>query len=167
MKMFILIRFTPSLFTLVTPVRCTGTYLNRADVQAAIHANPQNPWSQCSNAVGSKFNVTDVNQPMMPVWKEVIAKAPHLKIMIYSGDDDSVCATLGTQQFIWDMGFTLKSGASSSWQPWKSTEGQVAGFRTEFNEAQFVTVHGAGHMVPSTRPEQCLTMLSHFLADSW
>jgi carboxypeptidase C (cathepsin A) len=43
----------------------------------------------------------------------------------------------------------------------------VAGFRTEFNEAQFVTVHGAGHMVPSTRPEQCLAMLNSFITDKW
>jgi hypothetical protein len=24
--------------------------------------------------------------------------------MIFSGDDDSICATLGSQQFIWDLG---------------------------------------------------------------
>ena len=24
--------------------------------------------------------------------------------MIYSGDDDAVCATLGSQQFVWDLG---------------------------------------------------------------
>ena len=103
-----------------------STYLNRADVQAAIHANVSAgyKWSQCSNAVGSKFNATDVVQPMMPVWKEVIAKAPALKIMIYSGDDDSVCATLGTQQFIWDMDWTLKRN-TASWKAWKTAEGQV------------------------------------------
>ena len=26
------------------------------------------------------------------------------KVLVYSGDDDSICATLGTQQWIWDMG---------------------------------------------------------------
>ena len=104
---------------------------------------------------------------MMPVWKEVVARMPSIRIMIYSGDDDSVCATLGTQQFIWDMGWTLAGGDADSWQPWKTNGGQVAGFRTKFKEASFVTVHGAGHMVPATRPEQCLTMLDNFLNGTW
>lgn len=51
--------------------------------------------------------------------------------------------------------------------PFPFPPSQVAGFRTAFNEAQFVTVHGAGHMVPSTRPEQCLAMLNSFITDKW
>lgn len=31
--------------------------------------------------------------------------------MIFSGDDDSICATLGTQQFIWDLGCSPCVGA--------------------------------------------------------
>jgi carboxypeptidase C (cathepsin A) len=31
----------------------------------------------------------------------------------------------------------------------------------------FVTVHGAGHMVPATRPAQGLLLLKNFLADVW
>ena len=141
------------------------TYLNRADVQAAIHAvKPSKGWASCSDAVGSVFNATDVNQPMMPVWKEVVAKAPALKIMIYSGDDDSVCATLGTQQFIWDLGLKAAPG-SKSWDPWLTEEGQTAGFLTKFQpNFSFATVHGAGHMVPSTRPAQSLTLFHRFLA---
>ena len=76
-------------------------YLNRADVQQAIGVAATNvSWSMCSNI---DYNGTDVNQPMMPVWKELVADGS-LKIMIYSGDDDSVCATLGSQQFVWDLG---------------------------------------------------------------
>ena len=28
----------------------------------------------------------------------------NLNLMIYSGDDDAICATLGSQQFVWDLG---------------------------------------------------------------
>lgn len=82
-------------------------YLSRKDVQTAIHAAPGGPtwggkWSSCSDAVGNAFSTADVNAPMMPIYSELI-KTGKLRILVYSGDDDSVCATLGTQQWIWDV----------------------------------------------------------------
>ena len=82
-----------------------------------------------------------------------------IKMLVYSGDDDSVCATLGTQQWIWDMGLPLKNGAGSEWQPWYLNSGpgcetdrhhdacrQLAGFATVWEGLSFATVHGvSGH----------------------
>ncbi|CAE7237060.1 SCPL22 [Symbiodinium pilosum] len=92
-------------------------YLNLPEVQAAIHAK-STKWSQCSNAVGSAYNSTDLNQPMMPYWKHLIEKGT-LNLMVYSGDDDAVCATLGSQQFVWDLGY--EPIVNKSWVPWKVT----------------------------------------------
>mmetsp|Transcript_53455 Transcript_53455/g.106383 ORF Transcript_53455/g.106383 Transcript_53455/m.106383 type:complete len:480 (-) Transcript_53455:181-1620(-) len=143
-------------------------YLNRADVQAAIHTKPGTNWQMCSDEVGNVYNVTDVNTNMVPVWKELVDMGD-LNIMILSGDDDSVCATLGTQQFIWDMGYMPKQ--SVNWLPWK-VGGQVAGFLTEFDTPShnnqgkftFATVHSAGHMVPATQPARSLFLLNTFLS---
>ena len=30
-----------------------------------------------------------------------------LNIVVYSGDDDDVCATVGTQSWIWDLGYKV------------------------------------------------------------
>ena len=109
---------------------------------------------------------TDVVLPMMPVYKWLIEKAPDLRILVYSGDDDTICATLGSQQWIWDLGYEV----SSPWAPWKM-DGQVSGFHVSFGQNgtafQFATVHGAGHMVPSTRPAQGLEVLSNYLSGKW
>jgi carboxypeptidase C (cathepsin A) len=143
-------------------------YLNRPDVQAAIHVKPGTiKWSMCSDAVGSAYNITDVNSPTMSVWKDLI-KFGDLNMLILSGDDDTICATLGTQQFIWDLGYPSKDG--KTWAPWK-VNGQVAGFHTEFEVPSkgnlgafaFATVHSAGHMVPATQPEKSLALLKIFL----
>lgn len=142
-------------------------YLNRADVQSAIHVKVGANWTQCSHVIGDAYNKTDVNAPMMPVWK-VLMEEGELNIMIYSGDDDSICATLGTQQFVWDLGYKPKE--ESNWLPWK-VDGQVAGFRTKFDVPSkrgrgaftFATVHGAGHMVPATQPARSLALLQDFL----
>jgi len=142
-------------------------YLNRADVQAAVHVAPGAKWSMCSDVVSEKYNTTDVNEPMMPVWKELLAGGD-LRIMIYSGDDDSVCATLGSQQFVWNLGYPTQQ--DQKWAPWK-VDGQVAGFMTDFEVPtkngnggfSFVTVHGAGHMVPATQPARSFALLKTFL----
>lgn len=144
------------------------SYLNHVDVQVAIHVKPGAKWSMCSNAVSDAYNTTDVNLPMMPIWQALV-KDGDLKIMIYSGDDDSICATLGSQQFVWGLGYEARKGRS--WSPWK-VDGQVGGFRTDFEVPSkngrgsfaFVTVHGAGHMVPATQPARSLALLEAFLA---
>jgi carboxypeptidase C (cathepsin A) len=161
------------------------TYFNRADVQKAIHAELKGgakQWQMCNNEINQGYNRTDTNAPMMPVYKQLLGieggaewpsaeakeRASALRVLIYSGDDDSVCATLGTQQFIWDLG--LDPDPDFSWRPWK-VAGEVAGYKVQFkgNRLTFATVHGAGHMVPATRPEQALALFKRFLqrANGW
>ena len=31
-----------------------------------------------------------------------------MNLMIFSGDDDSICSTLGSQQFVWDLGSSAR-----------------------------------------------------------
>jgi len=165
-------------------------YLNRGDVRKAMHVDPSAAsWSMCNGAINMGYNKTDTNAPMMPVWKDVLALASKEKFMVYSGDDDSICATLGSQQWVWSFG--LKP--TSTWEPWTiSTDDdgdQVAGFLTKFgSKFAFATVHGAGHMgkfsyafflfliatvngyffsVPQTRPRQALELLTSFLSSDW
>ena len=90
---------------------------------------------------------------------------------IMSGDDDTVCSTMGTQQFIWDLGY---NEFWEYWKPWTvagDMSKQLAGMTTLFRVLdqipgstglRFTTVHGAGHMVPATRPDQALDVLRRF-----
>jgi len=140
-----------------------GDYLNRRDVQQAIHIKGNVRWAQCSNRVSAYYSQFDVNTDMVPIWKYLLNNTD-ARYLIFSGDDDSVCATLGTQQFIWDMGFSVKN----KWSPWKTSDGQVAGFYADWETTTkakwaLATVHGAGHMVPSTKPAQSLALLTSFL----
>ena len=42
---------------------------------------------------------------------------------------------------------------------------QVGGWSVVYDGLTFVTVRGAGHMVPTSRPEQALQLFEHFLAN--
>jgi len=139
-------------------------YLNTPAVQKALGVDGLNvTWSECSDAVGNQYSQEDTITAMMPVYKWLVSNAPQLSILVMSGDDDAVCATLGTQQWVWDMGYEV----ADQWAPWKM-DGQVSGFRVSFGKDgsafSLVTVHGAGHMVPATRPAQGLQVFSNYLA---
>jgi len=134
-------------------------YLNLPKVKKAIHANPDLQWHECSNKV--EYKMTEEDVPMEPIYKELLDGNNDLKIMIFSGDDDSICGTIGTQHWISKLGYSV----TRDWQPWYF-DGQVAGFEIRYDGFRLATVHGAGHEVPSFRPGPALKLLVHYLEDS-
>lgn len=149
-----------------------AAYLNRADVKAAIHANAEITWQECSGKTpyGTlKYNYTWSEVPMEPYYEFLVNQtAMPLKILVFSGDDDSVCGTVGTQSWIYNYWPIVPGTAWASWD----LEGQVAGyvekFANEWGALTFATVHGAGHEVPTYKPAQALKLISAFFnGSSW
>ncbi len=122
-----------------------SAYLNREDVQKAIHAKKGTNWGDCSDTVFYNFNRQDRQASMQPVYTYLTEEKKDLalRILIFSGDDDSVCATQGTQYWIHREQWPRAPG--QDWGPW-GVNGQVAGFIQGFqNGITFATVHNAGH----------------------
>mmetsp|Transcript_18071 Transcript_18071/g.59004 ORF Transcript_18071/g.59004 Transcript_18071/m.59004 type:complete len:441 (-) Transcript_18071:52-1374(-) len=136
-----------------------AAYLNDPKVRAAIHVSSNATWGECSDAVSAAYNFTDAARPMMPVYDEIYARAPHLKVLVYSGDDDSICATMGSQKWIWSLGRAVLD----EWAP-RLLDGQLAGYTVKFEGLTFETIHGAGHMCPATQPARTFDVLRAFLA---
>ena len=118
-------------------------YLNRADVKAAIHVKDSIKWASCSNTI--KYSTTDSLISTAPIYNYLIDGGYKLNILVYSGDDDSVCGTIGTQDWIWDLGYNV---SGKQWQTYV-VNNQLAGFLTKWTNTKlaFLTVHGAGHEV--------------------
>ena len=56
-----------------------------------------------------------------------------------------------------------------SFRPWLLSNGQVAGYVTEYDVGTrfaYVTIKGAGHMVPTFRPKEAQVMIQRFLNGS-
>ena len=119
------------------------TYLNRADVKAALHVNPSVEWAECSRSI--RYSQTDSFHSVTPIYNYLIDGKYGLDILVFSGDDDGVCPTEGTQDWIWDLGY---KPSGRRWQPYKVND-QVAGYLTKWTNQKlaFATVHGAGHEV--------------------
>ena len=66
-------------------------YLNRQDVKEALHVNITIDWSMCSNDVD--YSVVDSNTPQMDLYESLIdigrKKDSNIRMMVFSGDDDS------------------------------------------------------------------------------
>ncbi|XP_065865137.1 serine carboxypeptidase 1-like [Euphorbia lathyris] len=126
------------------------SYLNIAEVQTAFHAIPTE-WSHCS-----EFNWTDRPITILPIIKNLIEN--DISVWIYSGDTDGRVPVTSSRYSINSMKLQIKT----PWQPWYTNE-EVGGYVVAYDGVTFVTVRGAGHLVPSYQPERALVMISSFL----
>jgi carboxypeptidase C (cathepsin A) len=136
------------------------SYLNQKSVQTAIHAELKGKthWVFCG---GINYSYASSANPMEPTYKWIFDMEPNLHYTIVSGDDDSNCGTLGTQSWIYNMGYTI----SSPWTHWTDSAGQTGGYHIKFKNAfNFLTVHSAGHMIPETQPMRSLESFTRYLS---
>ena len=114
-----------------------------------------------------RYNDTDLEVGMQSNWRFLVEDAG-VKVTIFSGDDDSICGGVGTQSWLWDMGYDVKA----PWAPWADADGQLGGYATRFAPPggaafSYVTVHSAGHEVPAYEPSRALHVLRRFLSDDF
>ena len=140
-------------------------YLNDPAVKKAIHVPDDIEWVECSHT--TKYQMADKMLPMEKYYRTLLNSKTHpdLRILVYSGDDDSVCGTIGTQKWIYDLGFPV----DNLWTTWM-VDGQTAGYSTTFktpfgkdSRFAFMTVHGAGHEVPTYKPKEALDLFQRYL----
>ncbi|KAH8051097.1 serine carboxypeptidase [Aureococcus anophagefferens] len=134
---------------------CTGDYtdhyFNRADVKAALGVPSP---SSGRRAPGPSSRGGDF---MEEVWNSLLDAG--LRMMIFSGDDDSVCGPIGTQSWLYKL---LNVSADNDWRGWtyddQVGDDQLGGYRVIFGHGTrkitFVTAHHAGHMVPAYQPSK-------------
>lgn len=135
-----------------------GAWLNRADVQAAIHARapPLPPWSDCAN-IGY-----DITWPSnIPDYQA--AFEAKLKVLVMSGDVDMLTCPFASTQYMVDVLSKLPGqGVSSNWTTW-FTLAQPAGYVEEHAGFTFATVKAAGHEAPGYEPLATYQLVSSFI----
>ncbi|KAL6594032.1 hypothetical protein ACP70R_048933 [Stipagrostis hirtigluma subsp. patula] len=129
------------------------SYLNRPEVQKALHANTtglKQPWSQCKNWKDAQIS-------MLPSIKQLVSSG--VSMWLYSSDIDAVCPVTSTMYSLDILGLPI----NSSGRPWYSDDDEVGCYVVGYKGLVFATVRGAGHMVPTYQPKRALTMFSSFL----
>uniref|UniRef100_A0A7S2G3G5 Carboxypeptidase n=1 Tax=Octactis speculum TaxID=3111310 RepID=A0A7S2G3G5_9STRA len=145
-------------------------YLNKEEVKVALHADTSITWAECTDSITYDFD--DQMDYMEVLYKEFLTETD-LKIMVFSGDDDSVCSTHGTQSWIWKLGLEVVE----EWKAWYYVDpeygaGQVGGYKVSWKgpgnaTLTFVTVHDSGHEVPMYQPMKGHHVFANYIHGIW
>ncbi|XP_031702447.1 lysosomal protective protein [Anarrhichthys ocellatus] len=132
-------------------------WLNRGDVRKALHIpDALPPWDICSNDVGEQYR--NLYLTVKEVYLKLLSLG--LRALVYNGDTDMACNFLGDQWFVEDLG--LKP--TTRYQAWLHDK-QIAGFYQQYGNLTFLTVKGAGHMVPQWAPGPAFHMFQSFVTN--
>uniref|UniRef100_A0A2K6G955 Carboxypeptidase n=1 Tax=Propithecus coquereli TaxID=379532 RepID=A0A2K6G955_PROCO len=144
-----------------TNTTAASTYLNDPYVRKALHIPEQLPrWDMCNFLVNLQYR--RLYQSMNSQYLKLL-NAQKYKILLYNGDVDMACNFMGDEWFV----DSLNQKMEVQRRPWLVNYGesgeQIAGFVKEFSHIAFLTIKGAGHMVPTDKPLAAFTMFSRFL----
>ncbi|XP_053309046.1 lysosomal protective protein [Spea bombifrons] len=140
----------------------SSKFLNNEYVRKALNIPPEvQQWEVCSFDVYRTYG--RVYQTMKDHYMKLLS-AMKYRILVYNGDVDMACNFLGDQWFVDSLGQKLQVQR----RPWLYNEGdqqQIGGFVKEFSNLTFLTIKGAGHMVPTDKPIASFTMFSRYIKD--
>ncbi|OAY72444.1 Serine carboxypeptidase-like 45 [Ananas comosus] len=140
----------------------TVNYLNRKDVQDALHARLTGvtKWAVCSSVL--EYELLNLQIPTIAVVGSLIKSG--VPVMIYSGDQDSVIPLTGSRSLVQRLASELGLKTSVPYRVWFEGK-QVGGWTQVYGEMlSFATIRGASHEAPFSQPERSLVLFRAFLA---
>ncbi|XP_044494658.1 serine carboxypeptidase-like 45 [Mangifera indica] len=139
----------------------TVNYLNRKDVQLALHARlvGVRRWDVCSNILD--YELLDLEIPTITIVRQLIEAG--IPVLVYSGDQDSVIPLTGSRKLVNGLAKQLNLSTTVPYRVW--FEGQQVGGWTQVygNILSFATIRGASHEAPFSQPERSLVLFKAFL----
>ncbi|GMF10328.1 unnamed protein product [Phytophthora lilii] len=156
-------------------------YFNLAEVRDAMHANSAlahwNSNALTTTSMDTLGAILGAEHPMLqhpqmlkytptlnaevtPLWRELLESG--VKGVIYHGDADLICNALGGLWAVESLSLP-RLAPRSVWTFAEKDSKQTGGFVEMFKGLSYVTVKGAGHLVPMTQPEEAKQMLELFV----
>lgn len=128
-------------------------WLAEPAVVAALHVK--------ADTVGMKYTKTATD--LRPLYSTLIDK---YQMLIYAGDTDGCVPYVGTEYWTRNLNYTVEA----DWHQWFAQPDfdhglHKAGYAVTYDKFQFITINGAGHMVPQFQPGYALKMFEKFLAN--
>lgn len=132
-------------------------YLKLDVVQKAFNVQESEYYS-VDNAQG--FDYTPTEKDLSGFYKHV-ALETDLAVLVYNGDVDPAITSFATQNWTSHLGLRT----SEDWRPWTVDScRRMGGYVTRYEgQLDFLTIRGAGHMVPTYKPTATFTFLEAWL----
>ncbi|XP_016702093.1 serine carboxypeptidase-like 44 [Gossypium hirsutum] len=146
------------------PLR-TDFYFTLPEVQKAFHGNRTTlsyQYAGCFEKSGLNYSLADKHIDMLSTLKQILEQS--VPITIFSGEDDGTVPMIGTlrrlKKLANDMNFNLTK--NEAWNH-KNKEG---GWLYKFGDSlTFMSVKGANHHVPLSKPSQALYIFTNHVID--
>jgi carboxypeptidase D len=134
-------------------------YLNRLEVQQALHLKVRKKFVQCSDLVSRTLETKEIaSVTLLP------DLAKHLDIVLYYGDLDSVCNYLGGESMLHNLTWNGHMGFQNvSTQPWYLDHQPVGVIQTS-RRMTYAVIYNASHMTPYDAPAPSLDLFRRFLS---
>ncbi|CAD5212446.1 unnamed protein product [Bursaphelenchus okinawaensis] len=147
----------------IQPVKCVAgaaitTYLNRKDVQNALHIPSEfgKKWLLCSD----DLKYREQNPDLTDVIKALLLN--NVRMLLYYGDADIVVNYRVGEKFSAELGLPVIEERKR----WR-TNGQISGSKTTYSPGlTFLTIWGAGHMAPQWRPQETAYAVRQWLKNA-
>lgn len=139
----------------------TFTYLNRKEVQEALHAKLVGitTWTTCSGVL--KYDMQNLEIPTISILGKLVKSG--VRVLVFSGDQDSVLPLLGTRSLVNGLAKDFGLNTTESYRTWFNGR-QVAGWTQVYGDMlSFATIRGAAHEAPFSQPGRSLVLLKAFL----
>ncbi|XP_043714732.1 serine carboxypeptidase-like 45 [Telopea speciosissima] len=106
----------------------------------------------------------NLEEPTIPVIGSLISSG--IRVLIYSGDQDSGIPLTGTCTLLHGLANTLGLHTTTTYRAWFEGK-QVGGWIQVYgNILSFATIRGASRKAPFSQPERCLCCSMHFWKES-
>ena len=130
-------------------------YYNRDDVKHALNVRKTIDFELCKDI--NYF--IDRNTGSYHLYPNLIKSG--IRIVKYSGDNDMCVPFNGTQKWIKNLGLPILE----EWRKWNVPgDNNLGGMVTHYDGLTFITIRGAGHMVPQKKPVEAAYLINQFLS---
>ena len=132
-----------------------GQYLNMDEVKEAFHAEVD------FDGMDYIFDYTWTEPTLENFYKSVNGQ---LRVLVYNGDTDPAINSFEAQNWTSHLGFDIEQ----DWRPW-TIDGcrRMGGYVTRYaGDFDFLTIRGAGHMVPTYKPAASFVFLNAWLQNT-
>uniref|UniRef100_A0A0E0F672 Serine carboxypeptidase-like 45 n=1 Tax=Oryza meridionalis TaxID=40149 RepID=A0A0E0F672_9ORYZ len=139
----------------------TVNYLNRKDVQEALHAKliGVKNWAVCSSVL--EYELLNLQIPTINIVGSLVKSG--IRVLVYSGDQDSVIPLTGSRTLVQNLARDLGLKTSVPYRVWFEGQ-QVGGWTQVYGDMlSFATIRGASHEAPFSQPERSLVLFRAFL----
>ena len=134
-------------------------------------AHSAEKWSICSDAVNEALHRDVPPESLSELVRVIDYEPPHAapEVVLYSGNRDLNCNTLGTQAFLeameWRGAGQWRAARREMWVLGDARSGafEVAGYAKEVLNLHFVVMVNAGHLAPKDQPAASLDLLRRAL----